>query len=978
MMVINKKDIRAINSLKDIVSLFQMVGFPQISMRRENFAHILIRSNSNESFLVIHLKDGQVSTHFYSELEKNTVYLFIASNNFGYFEFVKKESPKLGPPKYQKLKFTKENLSDSIVKKINALSYDHLESFEGLFDNRDIIQRVYRQFIDKQNELAISVSNIRDELERNRFAFRLMIRVMYQYFIQKHGLFHKDMSFLEKNPMLRPQKGDYFHVNTFSDMLSANKSHKEKQFPNMQISNDMIADLLTFFGKYRWNTKESVELGNDLTLSPAILGTIFEKTINSLSKSGRGQKETGAFYTPESITMFLAENTIYPQITDAYNERTHQNISSVILVLNKKKEIESCKVILQILDQFTILDNACGSGAFLLACLDVLRTIWSHTLFPLLATDDVLSILSPVLSSDPEMESRLDFTLRDFEVFDTNPHWQYLIKRKIIMASLYGVDIEQDAIEIIKIRFALSLFAEMEGDSKFIDPLPPLEHNLRQANSITTILLDLLPRTKNRSGFDVVIGNPPYGNILSLAEKNFCKARKYVQRSEASAIFIQQSFEVLKPGGRICYVVPKSLGFYNSWSKVRQILLASNLKLLLDLGQGFADVIGEQIAFISRNTPEITDEVAIHAAYPLRKRTNSKWIKFLGTGSQLLMQKGNFVLFRPFDDKEKQLLHLLSENSSPFTTLYQGKAFRGLYIPDKLKAAFQPGNTLWLNKVPDVKKYALSKLHTIDLASTLENFTSIDGTRDETRQQNKKDSLKRKIDKITRPRLILKVLRGNRLVGFLDSSGEILTTEKMINIVPKKEYVDHLFAWMALLNSPLPSFFLQKMVFSETTETSRVLDDPYISLLPIPAQIHHRETLTHFCQYLIILNSTPLYREKYQEERKYLQQRLIYPLVYWEYTKSQFPTILFPFDPLIKINFFKWWQNYLSNIASNKKDQQAIDFASLSAPILSKILEFLTQCENNTTLNTNIASFLKEDVFTPLEIMYPKTNEGWF
>ncbi|UYP44171.1 hypothetical protein NEF87_000456 [Candidatus Lokiarchaeum ossiferum] len=978
MMAINKLDIEALHSLRDVVSLFNKVGFLQITIKDKNFANIGLTSASKESCVVIYLKKGETPDHFYSELGKNTLYLFITSYNFESFEFVKKKTPKLGPPKYHKLKFTKANLSDNLVKKMNALSYDHPETFEGLFANQDGIQRIYQQFIEKCNVLATSFSSIPTELDRKRYALRLMNQMIYLYFIEKKGLFNEDLFFLENKLKAMSQKGDNFYVNFLNDMFGTSKSHKEKQFPNLQISNDMIVYLLTFFGKYRWNTKESVEVGADLTLSPAILGSIFEKTLNSLSKTGRGQKETGAFYTPEAITMFLAENTLYPQITDAYNQGTHQNIPSIIPVLEKKSEVESCKVILSILDPFTLLDNACGSGAFLLACLEVLRTIWSHALFPLLKTDEISSILAPIVSSDPNWESGLDFSLEDFEAFNTNSQWQYLIKRKIIMGSLYGVDIEQDAIEIVKLRFALSLVAEMKVAPKFQDLLPSMVHHLRQGNSITDTLLDLLPGAQKNAGFDVVIGNPPYGNILSLAEKKICKTRNYAQGREASAIFIQRSLEMVKLGGRICYVVPKSIGFYNAWAKVRQLLLASKIELLLDLGQGFADVIGEQIAFISQKTPEITDNVNIYAAYPLKKRTNFKQIKFLGTGNQALMREGNFVLFRPFSDREKQLLRVISENSSPFTTMYQGKAFRGWYIPDKIKAAFQPGNTLWLNKVPDVKKYALSKVQFIDLASTLEKFKSIDETRDKTSQQNKKISLKRKIDKITQPRLIFKVLRGNRLVCFLDSSGDLLTTEKLINIIPKKEYEDHLFAWMALLNSPLPSFFLQKMVFSETTETSRVLDDPYISLLPMPAQIHHSGVLTHFCQYLIILSSTALYREKYHEERKYLQQRLIYPLVYWEYTKSQFPTVSFSFESVPKINFREWWKMYLNFVASDKKDQQLLSFTTQSGSVVSRILAFLSKCKTDLTLTQNITAFLDHPIFNPLRSMYPITEDKWF
>ena len=57
-------------------------------------------------------------------------------------------------------------------------------------------------------------------------------------------------------------------------------------------------------------------------------------------------------------------------------------------------------------------------------------------------------------------------------------------KRSIILHNLYGVDIEDGAVEICKLRLWLSMVADIEDEPSEVEPLPNIDFNIRQGNSL--------------------------------------------------------------------------------------------------------------------------------------------------------------------------------------------------------------------------------------------------------------------------------------------------------------------------------------------------------------------------------------------------------------------------------------------------------------------------------------------------------------
>jgi len=152
-------------------------------------------------------------------------------------------------------------------------------------------------------------------------------------------------------------------------------------------------------------------------IDPEMLGRVFE----SLMASGE-RAASGSFYTPKEVVDVLAERAITEWLGDAGPEER-----------------------LARLQRITILDPACGSGAFLLSALGVIERLWRG--------------LSP------------DGVPRD-------------LRRRVIANSLYGVDLKPEAVRLCELRLWLAIVSGSDATLETIEPLPNLDRNILQGNSL--------------------------------------------------------------------------------------------------------------------------------------------------------------------------------------------------------------------------------------------------------------------------------------------------------------------------------------------------------------------------------------------------------------------------------------------------------------------------------------------------------------
>jgi len=283
----------------------------------------------------------------------------------------------------------------------------------------------------------------------------------------------------------------------------------------------------------------------DSEIGVNILGHIFEQSLTDLEeiqsnidnvdfdKSLTKRKKDGVFYTPEYITKYIVDNTLGKMCLE---KREELNLTNVIAPKNEKKlnkteqktkdNLETYK---EWLFNLKILDPACGSGAFLNQALEHL--IQEHT-----NLQNDLALMGDLFSS-------------------------YQVEESVLENNIYGVDINEDAVEIAK----LSLWLRTAKKGR---PLTILADKIKCGNSLISdksvvdnafVWEEEFPEVFEQGGFDIVIGNPPYGAELS--GKEWLK-KKFKETSfgtiDSYKFFIQQSIELLKKDKVLCFIMPDS------------------------------------------------------------------------------------------------------------------------------------------------------------------------------------------------------------------------------------------------------------------------------------------------------------------------------------------------------------------------------------------------------------------------------------
>jgi hypothetical protein len=126
----------------------------------------------------------------------------------------------------------------------------------------------------------------------------------------------------------------------------------------------------------------------------------------------------------------------------------------------------------------SVLDPACGSGAFLFAALNILESLYEACL-------DRMEIFLEELERSGQKhrpEKFADFK-KELERVAAHPNRKYFIYKAIIVNNVFGVDIMEEATEICKLRLFLKLVAQIERLDQ-IEPLPDIDFNIRAGNTL--------------------------------------------------------------------------------------------------------------------------------------------------------------------------------------------------------------------------------------------------------------------------------------------------------------------------------------------------------------------------------------------------------------------------------------------------------------------------------------------------------------
>lgn len=308
-----------------------------------------------------------------------------------------------------------------------------------------------------------------------------------------------------------------------------------------------------------------------------ILGQVYEQFLGyvvtstpegvTLDVKPELRKSGGVFYTPSMISRQIVAQTLGP-LTDG------ARLSDVA--------------------KLRIVDPSCGSGSFLLAAYQYLIE-WHEERYRGYRRD----------------QDRLKYMVQGVD-----GKWRLRLaeRKRILLANIFGVDIDPQAVEVAKLSLLLKV---IEGETQIAFAverlLPDLDANIRCGNALVgfdlydTEQLALIaddeapddvnafdwssafPGALAEDGFDAVVGNPPWlmaGYYVADSMPYF--RRKYEVcsgKADLYYLFIEKAMRLVGDDGRVGMIVPSKLFHTSAATELRRLLTNGHwLESVVDFG----------------------------------------------------------------------------------------------------------------------------------------------------------------------------------------------------------------------------------------------------------------------------------------------------------------------------------------------------------------------------------------------------------
>ncbi len=415
---------------------------------------------------------------------------FISKNSANDF-FAEAEAIETNPKKFTYIFGNKETHRTAIERLYNLeQSRFRLEDFFEAFNVEPVSKKFfddYKKHYEEISEFLIESKyfplfekkddeNHKPEKEVRNFVSRLMGRIVFLYFLQKkHWLGASNTDYTDGNPNFlsdlffndTKNQNDFYQkylcpiffnaLNTpdrKNDEFQLENGEKvsipflngglfeEEQEPNdhrtIKFPKYLFEELFKFFNGYNFTIYENSPEEHTVAVDPEMLGHIFENLIDY-------NKDTGTFYTPKEIVQYMTQESLTEYLA-THLEKERDEIEQMIKNQSVSKFSDAeLQEVENLLDAVKICDPAIGSGAFPMGMLQEV------------------------------------FNLKALIAFRLKNEWKPAqVKQNIIQNSIYGVDLDEGAVEIARLRFWLSLVVD-EGKPK---ALPNLDYKIMQGNSV--------------------------------------------------------------------------------------------------------------------------------------------------------------------------------------------------------------------------------------------------------------------------------------------------------------------------------------------------------------------------------------------------------------------------------------------------------------------------------------------------------------
>jgi type I restriction-modification system DNA methylase subunit len=399
----------------------------------------------------------------------------------------------------------------------------------------------------------------------------------------------------------------------------------EEDCADVRLPHELLGALLDFFEQYNFTIDENDPNDAQIGVDPEMLGRVFENLLED-------NKDKGAFYTPKEIVQYMCRESLIAYLQTGIEDKTDKESIRQFVLTHEVERLSSMAEDISIkLLNVKICDPAIGSGAFPMGLLRELY-LCQCAIHPELVEKNAADIKRHIIQNNiygVDIEkgavdiARLRFWL-SLIVDEDSPKFLPNLDFKImqgnsLLEQYKGVDLSK----------MTTLSSEQQGGTQltwFDNMLDVLRLDLRQklddyyncpdhhrkeqlkneiidnvkqqlreqsinvdfgeldlsANDQFTLWHTWFYDVFSQGGFDIVIGNPPYGAKLSEIEKKKYKelyADVHMRTPETFCYFTSLAFRLCSKVGAaiVSYIVPNNIFFQNENEKTRKVLSLENM-----------------------------------------------------------------------------------------------------------------------------------------------------------------------------------------------------------------------------------------------------------------------------------------------------------------------------------------------------------------------------------------------------------------
>ena len=318
------------------------------------------------------------------------------------------------------------------------------------------------------------------------------------------------------------------------------------------------------------------------------------------------------------------------------------------------------------------------------------------------------------------------------------------------------------------------------------------------------VFVDEYGSTHERSGFDFIFGNPPYGARLSESVKAHFRRTFDIGSTNTAPLFMMRSLSLLKKGSVHGMIVPKSFLYASDWAVARGRLL-DGIRTLVDCGKVWEDVKLEQVIYVHEHDSII----------PTYRNLKREKLKFRHVDMVDKQECRRFAfLLNDLDQRELHIAHRMLD--------YQ--EMLGEYIRNTRGAGLQSQVSGFRDSVVAIGGTNVQRYH----LRGIRGYTSVDSAVESALVEPGNIIVQNIVAHITSPVPHIKITA--HLSQEDDTNYLILDTVNQIKVTAD-DLSSHFV--LALLNSRLINWYVYRFIFAKAVRTMH-FDNPVTNRIPLP------------------------------------------------------------------------------------------------------------------------------------------------